>query len=209
LSIKENIAAQLAVIHTRFLVGGALVFASYIKIKGLRFTSASGELEPIHSAWHFFETLYQSGFYWKFIGLSQLIAGALLMTQRYARLGALVTLPMMLNIFVITVSYDFTGTPLITGMMLLTNLALIFWDIDMVKSLLNQPISELRRGSVEANSIWEKIGLALFLFTSIYRILNDRYDIFFWFGGCAVITIVGFILWYVLDKRHRLAKINP
>lgn len=62
--IKEKIWAQIFIIYTRYLIGGAFVFASLIKIKGNRFTSDSGAANPIDSAWHFFETLYESGLYW-------------------------------------------------------------------------------------------------------------------------------------------------
>jgi len=63
------------VIYTCYLLGGAFVFASLIKIKGKRSTLMSGEAEPLNSALHFFATMYQSGMYWKFIGLGQLLAG--------------------------------------------------------------------------------------------------------------------------------------
>ncbi len=82
--LKENIWAQVFIIYTRYLIGGAFVFASIIKIKELRFTSESGELNPIHSAWHFFETMYQSGLYWKFTGIGKLIArGSKLLLTTY------------------------------------------------------------------------------------------------------------------------------
>lgn len=77
--LKEKILLQLIVIYTRYLLGGTFVFASLIKIKGQRFTTNSGAKEPINSAWHLFETMYQSGIYWKLIGLGQLFAGFLMM----------------------------------------------------------------------------------------------------------------------------------
>ena len=117
--LKNFFWTQIIIIYTRYLLGGAFVFASIIKIKGLRFTSDSGADSPIHSAWHFFETMYESGLYWKFIGIVQLIAGCLLMTQKYSKLGAVINFPIILNIFIITLSYDFNYTPLVTGMMLL------------------------------------------------------------------------------------------
>lgn len=59
------------------------------------------------------------------------------MTQRYAKLGALMFLPIIANIFVITVSYNFTGTYYITGLMLLANILLVLWDWDELKILIN------------------------------------------------------------------------
>jgi hypothetical protein len=112
---------QLAVIDTRYLVGGAFVFASLVKIKGHRFTQMEGTVAG-HNPGYFFEMMYQSGLYWQFIGWVQLGAGLLLLTQRYALPGELVYLSIIADIFVITVSCDFGGTPVITGLMLLAGL---------------------------------------------------------------------------------------
>ena len=67
---------------------------------------------------YFFEALYQTGFYWRFIGMAQLVAALLLLIPRTATLGALVYFPIILNIYVITVSLHFQGTPYLTGLML-------------------------------------------------------------------------------------------
>lgn len=142
--LKEKIVPQILIIYIRYLLGGAFVFASLIKIKGLRFTSESGALEPIGSAWHFFETMYQSGLYWKFIGMAQLIAGFLLMTQRFSKLGALINLPIILNVFIITLSYYFAYTPVITGSMLFANLLLIIWEWNEIKILCNYLLSWIK-----------------------------------------------------------------
>ena len=189
--IKDAQWAQLLVIYTRYLLGGTFVFASLIKIKGDRFTSESGADNPIDSAWHFFETLYQSGLYWQFIGMGQLIAGFLLMTQRYAKLGAVVFFPIILNIFVITLSYYFAYTPVVTGLLLLANLLLLLWDWDQLKVLLNLQPGPLKMTAMETDGVWALVGLALFAFTFGYRLLVERYDIFLWFGTCLVIGIIG------------------
>lgn len=60
-------------IYLRYLIGGAFVFASIVKIQGRRFTQASGADTPINDAWHLFETLYQSGIYWNFLGWDSLL----------------------------------------------------------------------------------------------------------------------------------------
>ena len=41
-ALKHPLLVQLAVIYTRYLVGGAFMFASLIKIKGHRFTQMEG-----------------------------------------------------------------------------------------------------------------------------------------------------------------------
>jgi hypothetical protein len=143
--LKSLIYIQVFIIYTRYLIGISFVFASIVKIKGERFmtdmTMINGS--PIHSAAHLFETLYQSGHYWKFIGISQLIAAFLLMTQRFSKLGALSFFPIILNIFFITASYDFIGTIYITSLMLLANIALLIWDWEDFKTFFNIYSSEI------------------------------------------------------------------
>ena len=195
LKIKEIAWLQLFIIYTRYLIGGAFVFASLIKIKGLRFTTHSGAEAPIHSAWHFFETMYQSGLYWQFLGFGQLIAGFFLMTQRYSKLGAVLFYPIILNVFVITLSYEFGGTPLITGLMLLANTLLILWEWNSLRTFFNQPLIEDNLNRLEYNMIWQYTGLILFVFTTSYRIYTNKYDIFFWFGVCFLIGLSGFMAW--------------
>ncbi len=191
------------IIYTRYLLGGTFVFASLIKIKGKRFTSDSGELNPIDSAWHFFETMYQSGLYWKFIGICQLVAGFLLMTQKYSKLGAILNFPIILNIFVITLSYYFAFTPVITGAMLLANVLLILWEWSELKILVNLTSSLDNSIRMEKDQFWAVIGLILFAFTFVYRLLVDQYDIFFWTSVCFIIGLFGIAVGLLREKRRK------
>lgn len=199
--LKNLVWAQIFIIYTRYLIGGTFVFASLIKIKGYRFTSESGAENPIDSAWHFFETLYQSGLYWKFIGLSQLLAGFLLMTQRYAKLGALVNLPIIVNIFVITLSYEFAYTPVVTGLLLLANLLLILWDSNELKILVNLPANVDMNMRLEKHWIWQITGLILFSFSFLYRLFVNQYHIFFWFAVCTLIGVFGLLAGLYLNRK--------
>jgi uncharacterized membrane protein YphA (DoxX/SURF4 family) len=117
---------------TRVLLAIGFTPSGLTKVLGNRFTLISPET-PIG---YFFEALYQSGFYWRFIGVAQLTAAVLLLIPRTAVLGAVVYFPIILNIFLITVSLHFKGTPFITGLMLLANLYLLFWDYDKFTFLL-------------------------------------------------------------------------
>ncbi|MBT8314427.1 MAG: hypothetical protein KJP26_08190 [Maribacter sp.] len=201
--MKERILPQIFIIYTRYLLGGTFVFASLIKIKGNRFTSASGESDPIDSAWHLFETLYQSGLYWQFIGIGQLIAGFLLLTQRYSKLGALINLPIILNIFVITLSYYFAYTPVVTGLMLLANLLLVIWDWGELKILFNlTPIID-KSLRMENDIVWQITGLVLFIFTFSYRLLIAEYDVVFWFVSCFLIGGIGLIIGIIRERKRR------
>ncbi len=185
------------VIYLRYLIGGAMVFSSIVKIKGGRFTSEDGMAAPINSAMHLFETLYQSGLYWRFLGWGQLFAGLLLMTQLYAALGAVVMFPIVVNIFIITISYYFAFTPVITGLLLLANIFLLLWDYQKLLPLFEQnnfqkdnPI--LVSKEIETKRLWCYLGLLLFLVTVIYVPLFER-NPGYWFLICIMLGLVGLI----------------
>ena len=200
--LKSFFLAQIFIIYTRYLIGGAFVFSSIIKIKGKRFTTNSQEDAPLGSAMHFFETLFQTGFYWQFIGWAQVLAGFLLMTQRYAKLGAVVNFPILLNVFVITISMDFGGTPLITGLMLAANLMLLIWHWGELKSLINLPYTPEPKDQEENKPLWAITGLLLFSFTAGYRLIIDFYNPFFWFGLGFLIGFGAFLIRLV--QRYRV-----
>lgn len=121
------------IIHLRYLVGFAFFPSGLVKLMGERFTRISTD-EPIG---YFFEALYQSGFYWNFLGLAQITAGILLMTQRYATLGALMFLAILTNIWIITISLSFKGTWVITTLMMVAVLVLVIWDQHKLRPIFN------------------------------------------------------------------------
>lgn len=198
---KTNFWLQLLVIYTRMALGGGFVFASIIKIKGKRFTTVPHEDAPFGTAMHFFETMYQTGLYWQFLGWGQLIAGLLLMTQRYAKLGAVINLPIIINVFVITISMDFNYTPVITGMMLLANICLLVWHWDELRILFNLRPENIVENQMEKEKIWEITGLLMFVFTVLYRTIQDSYDPVFWFFICLAIGIVAIPIRRILSVR--------
>src|SRR5690606_25679454 len=105
------------------------------KLEGNRFT-----LLPVEDPYgFFFEALYRNGSNWNFIGFILLLAAALLLIPRLSTLGAALYFPIILNIFLITLSMRFQGTPVITGLMLLGSLYLLCWDYDRLRPLLARP----------------------------------------------------------------------
>jgi peroxiredoxin Q/BCP len=134
LKAKHNKWLQRFTILTRILLALGFTPSGLTKIAGNRFTV----LGPDTPVGYFFEALYKSGFYWNFIGIGQLLAAALLLIPRTATLGALIYFSIILNIFVITVSMHFTGTPFITGLMLLGSIYLLCWDYDKLKYILGE-----------------------------------------------------------------------
>jgi uncharacterized membrane protein YphA (DoxX/SURF4 family) len=130
--VRQHRYLKIFTVLTRILLALGFLPSGLTKVLGNRFTIL-GVDNPVG---FFFEAMYRTGFYWRFLGLCQLAAAALLLIPKTATIGALLYFPLILNIFVITVSLPFTGTPVITGLMLLANLYLLCWDYDKLKHLI-------------------------------------------------------------------------
>ncbi len=128
-------------LFTRILLAAGFVPTGMVKLLGRRFTLMSVET-PIGA---FFEAMYQTGLYWQFLGASQVLAGLLLLVPRWAHLGALLFVPIMVNIFVVTVSLGFQGTPVVTGLMLLAVVYLCAWDYHRVRGIFTERVWSDRR----------------------------------------------------------------
>ena len=129
--VKKNRLLKIFTVFARILLALAFLPSGLTKLLGNRFT-VLGIDDPVG---FFFEALYRTGFYWRFLGICQLTVALLLVIPRTATLGALAYFPLILNIFVITVSMGFTGTPVITGLMLLASIYLLCWDYDKLKKI--------------------------------------------------------------------------
>lgn len=129
--IKQERLLRLFTTCTRILLAIGFLPSGWKKVAYQRFTIL-GIDDPVG---FFFEALYRAGFYYRFIGIAQVTAAILLLIPRTALLGALLYFPIILNIFVITVSMQFRGTPFITGAMLLANVYLLCWDYNRIKRI--------------------------------------------------------------------------
>jgi len=130
--VRRERLLRIFTVFTRIVLALGFTPSGITKVLGNRFTIL-GIDNPVG---FFFEAMYRTGFYWRFLGLCQLAAALLLLIPRTATIGALVYFPLILNIFVITVSLGFRGTPVITGLMLLANIYLLCWDYDKLKPLI-------------------------------------------------------------------------
>lgn len=198
---------QIFTIYLRYLIGGAFVFPSIVKIAGERFTTLPTDTE----VGFFFEAMYQSGGYWQFLGWSQLIAAFLLMTQRFATLGAMLFFGIILNINIITISVNFgSGTPVITSLLLLAATYLLVWDFPKLRLLLYREedikvdLSENQFPFMNSNW-WAVLGLILFSFTVIFTSVGGRKNIILWFLSCVIIGFVGLIGYLIIERNKKKA----
>lgn len=127
-------------LFTRILLAAGFIPTGMVKLLGHRFTLLPAD-NPVGA---FFEAMYQTGLYWRFLGASQVVAGLMLLVPPLAHLGAAMFVPIIANIFVVTVALDFTGTPFVTAPMLLAAMYLFMWDYHRFRSMLSAKHRELR-----------------------------------------------------------------
>ena len=78
---------------------------------------------------------YGLGLWATFVAWSQVVIGALLLSQRFSTLGAVMLVPMLANILVITISLQWRGTPYVNSVLLAMNLFLLWVDRERLKPL--------------------------------------------------------------------------
>lgn len=103
-------------IFCRVALALGFIPSGIVKISGERFTA----LPSNHPLGHYFDALFQTGYYYTFVGIAQLVIALLLLIPRTALLGAIFSFPVMLNICILAYATRFEGTR-ITTLMLLAN----------------------------------------------------------------------------------------
>lgn len=193
------------IIHLRYLVGFAFFPSGLVKLLGERFTRVSTD----HPIGYFFEALYQSGFYWNFLGLAQITAGILLVTQRFATLGALMFLVILTNIWIITISLSFTGTWMITSLMMIAVLILVVWDQHKLLPIFNYNKASVVKEYPDPGRNWIMAGVVYAIsFIALYMlnpVEGEKYEK--WMGILLILIIlITFIITnYKAYKNYKIA----
>ena len=119
-------------IFCRIALAMSFIPAGYVKIIGERFASGLPSNNPLG---HYFDALHLTGYYYTFIGITQIVIAILLLIPRTSFLGALMYFPVIVNICVLTYATRFNGTRIVT-MMVLASLFLLIWNYDRLKYIL-------------------------------------------------------------------------
>jgi uncharacterized membrane protein YphA (DoxX/SURF4 family) len=130
-SVTRRRWTQLFTAFVRCLLALAFIPPSITKIMHRPFTILP-DTNPVGA---YFNALYNTGFYYEFIGWSQIIAAILLLIPRTSHIGALMFLPIIVNIAVLTTSVGFVGTWILTILMSLAGLWLFCWEYDRLKPI--------------------------------------------------------------------------
>ena len=121
---RKNEVLNLCVINLRYIIGLGFLPSGIIKILNRPFTRVENEGVFVD----YLDALFTTGYYYNMIGVMQVIAAVLLITQRYSTLGSIIFFPIIFNIAVLTLSTIGTLTPLIATLMLLGVTFLLLWD---------------------------------------------------------------------------------
>jgi len=173
---KGNQWLRYFAVFCRVALALGFIPSGIVKVMGERFTA----LPSNHPLGHYFDALHRTGFYYTFIGVSQLTAALLLLIPRTALLGAILYLPVIFNICVLTYATRFEGTRIAT-LMLLANLYLLCWDYARLKYVLplasSSDVGTTPNQKMSRKFPWVFFGCAVAVVVSVIVINNFVYDI--------------------------------
>ncbi len=132
------------------------------------------------------------GLYGRFIGISQIIVGILLFTQRFATIGAILCFPIILNIFMVTISLQWQGTPYVNAFLVLLNLWLLAYDYHKLKYIFTDQVSPLKKVPLVRSHPKSDLMWALGVISILVSVPLSYVSLQFAWGLCfsAVILII-------------------
>ena len=149
---------------------------------------------------------YGLGLLARFVAFSQVTVGFLLITRRFATLGAIMAMPMLLTIWVVVVSLQWQGTPYVVGFLVLCDTILLGADFHKLKFILTDDAKPLVSQPVKRNNLWLDVanlaGLVLLLAgAGLWNIsaLMSEYLI-----DIALLLLGGLGLYAVIARRRKL-----
>ncbi|MCU0352248.1 MAG: hypothetical protein MUD08_00695 [Cytophagales bacterium] len=84
------------------------------------------------------------GLYARFVAFSQVGVGFLLLSKRFATLGAVMSFPILLNILVVVISLQWRGTPYVVAFLLACNAFLFYHDFHKLKFIFTDEAAPLQ-----------------------------------------------------------------
>lgn len=152
--------AALVVAYLRIAIGFAFVPAGLKKLLGQPFTELANS-GPFHDFLHAFR---DTGGFYRVVGALQLCAAVLLLTQRYAALGAALALPILTAIGAFCWSTAGVPTTTVVTLMWLGTLGLLLWDHARWDGLLTSAAAPAPRTPTPElldRALWERGGLVV------------------------------------------------
>jgi uncharacterized membrane protein YphA (DoxX/SURF4 family) len=132
-AMRSNRWYWLFYLFCRLSLAYAFIVAGLVKVFGERFASG---LSAVHPMGAYLEALHHTGYYYTFIGIAQVIAAIMLLIPRTVLLGALLYLPIIVNIWVLSFAVRFEGSIVTAPLMTFANVFLLVWHYDRLRYLL-------------------------------------------------------------------------
>ncbi len=131
-----------------WLVGAAQIFLGLIIFTGgmSKLMPFFGVMGPVWLEERLAE--HGLGLFARFIAWSETVIGLLLLTRRFAVLGAIMLVPLLVNMLMVTISMQWQGTPIVLGFFCLLNVLLLAYRYDAWKSVLHHPPVTRSSGAV-------------------------------------------------------------
>lgn len=179
LEAKQNRWLGYFAVFLRIVLAAGFLTAGMTKIMGERFASG---LSANHPMGHYLVALYHTGYYYTFIGVAQIVAAILLLIPRTVTLGALLYLPIILNICILSFAVRFEGSILTSPLMVLGDLYLLCWNYDKLKYLLPFDHTSTVDINLPKKNISNKFPLKFFsavitIIILLVLFINTGYDI--------------------------------
>ena len=141
---------------------------------------------------------YQLAVYARFIAYSQVVIGYLLLTLRFRTLGAIMSVPLIINILMVTVSLQWQGTPFVVSVLLLMAIYLLWVDRDRLLPIIGLP-SKWR-----GNYIMTRKGSLVWLAGLCLNLLSIKLSVFHIYAAWFVSMIgVGMSFWSLKMDRSQ------
>jgi len=169
LKVKKNRWYWLFSIFCRLALAYAFIVAGIVKIIGERFASGLSVSHPMGA---YLEALHHTGFYYAFIGYAQILAAILLLIPRTVLLGALLYLPIILNIMVLSIAVRFEGSFVTSPLMVLANLYLLAWHYDKLRFILPFKMNARYPEKVKPEKYSHKFPYIFFTFVSLIIVVT-------------------------------------
>lgn len=192
------------VLSVRLLLGALMLGGGLYKLSDNHIWALMGP--PVD---HAFLTKHSLELFAQFIGVAQLLIGLLLLTGRFALLGAVLLVPMWLNIIFLTWSQHWQGTPFLTTGFLILTVGLLLHDYARLKWLIYPPTDatllrtqQLQTGPLPVELLWW-LGLGIIIGGSLL------YPISFVLMQLTMLSgllVLGIATWWLKAKRQYL---NP
>ncbi|WP_428658111.1 hypothetical protein [Runella sp.] len=137
-----------------------------------------------------------------FIAISQVMSGALVLSQRYSVIGLIMLIPMNLGILVVTISQNWRGTPYVDAVFTALNVLALLYEWHTLKFLLLPEQTSIQL-PLKVNQLFPDTKLP-FIIIALFGIccVTSRYEII----TTSIIATLGYgLVFYNVFKSQRFA----